>query len=206
MSDRVGETMKFTIKKIEIEAALELPVPLFPKYTTQLMNLANQNAGGTRPKIVGQMSELIVASAATSLAEWVVYYEEKHPTAVADASDKVEAMIENLREAMTQIDRTMIETWIEDLLLTKTFYGFSVQGVVLTELARRAGRKLTRATPEDEAKGIDGYLGGQAVSVKPHDYKAKQALPEQIDCPKVIYTKSSTGVKVDATELTSAPA
>ena len=30
----------------------------FPKYTTQLMNLANQTAQGTRPKVVGQMSEL----------------------------------------------------------------------------------------------------------------------------------------------------
>jgi len=29
----------------------------FPKYTTQLINLANQNAAGTRPKVVGQMSE-----------------------------------------------------------------------------------------------------------------------------------------------------
>jgi len=31
----------------------------FPKYTTQLMNLANRNAQGTRPKFVGQMTELI---------------------------------------------------------------------------------------------------------------------------------------------------
>ncbi len=31
----------------------------FPKYTTQLMNLANQNSQGTRPKVVGQMSDLI---------------------------------------------------------------------------------------------------------------------------------------------------
>ena len=26
----------------------------FPKYTTQIMNLANQNAQGTRPKVVTQ--------------------------------------------------------------------------------------------------------------------------------------------------------
>lgn len=31
----------------------------FPKYTTQLINLANQNAQGTRPRMVGQMSDLI---------------------------------------------------------------------------------------------------------------------------------------------------
>lgn len=33
--------------------------PDFPKYTTQIMNPANQNAQGTRPKVVGQMSELV---------------------------------------------------------------------------------------------------------------------------------------------------
>ncbi|OQX71245.1 hypothetical protein B6D52_02245 [Candidatus Parcubacteria bacterium 4484_255] len=31
----------------------------FPKYTTQLINLTNQNAQGTRPRVVGQLSELI---------------------------------------------------------------------------------------------------------------------------------------------------
>lgn len=31
----------------------------FPKYTTQIMNIANQNAQGTRSEVVGQMSELI---------------------------------------------------------------------------------------------------------------------------------------------------
>ena len=30
----------------------------FPKYTTQIINLANQNAQGTRPQVVGKMSNL----------------------------------------------------------------------------------------------------------------------------------------------------
>ena len=31
----------------------------FPKYTSQIINLANQNAQGTRPRVVGQLTELI---------------------------------------------------------------------------------------------------------------------------------------------------
>ena len=34
----------------------------FPKYTSQLINCANQNAQGTRPKQVGQLSELFPTS------------------------------------------------------------------------------------------------------------------------------------------------
>jgi hypothetical protein len=33
--------------------------PEFPKYTTQIMNTANQNAQATRPRVVGQMSEIV---------------------------------------------------------------------------------------------------------------------------------------------------
>jgi len=50
--------MKYTIKNHEISAYNESRTSDFPKYTSQLINWANQNAQGTRPKIVGQMSEL----------------------------------------------------------------------------------------------------------------------------------------------------
>jgi len=46
----------------------------FPKYTTQLINLANSNAGGTRPKIVGQMSELIQEFDGRCLDDWEQWY------------------------------------------------------------------------------------------------------------------------------------
>ena len=50
---------KIKIKTVELTQDL-VGIPIeFPKYTTQLMNLSNQNAQGTRPKVVGQMSYLI---------------------------------------------------------------------------------------------------------------------------------------------------
>ena len=51
--------MKLRITNQELAADLSGCALAFPKYTTQLMNLANQNAQGTRPSVVGQMSELI---------------------------------------------------------------------------------------------------------------------------------------------------
>lgn len=50
--------MKFTIKNKELIALNGTNVPNFPKYTSQLINLANQNAQGTHPIIVCQMTEL----------------------------------------------------------------------------------------------------------------------------------------------------
>lgn len=50
---------KTKIPNQEIAELLVGAPQAFPKYSTQLINLANRNAQGTRPIIVGQMSELI---------------------------------------------------------------------------------------------------------------------------------------------------
>ena len=59
----------------------------FPLYTTQLINIANQNAQGTRPKVVGQMSELIKKCPNKTYEGWKNWYLEKHPKAINNADD-----------------------------------------------------------------------------------------------------------------------
>ncbi|WP_293448839.1 MjaI family restriction endonuclease [Persephonella sp.] len=50
--------MELKIKIDEIKKLMEIETPEFPKYATQIINLANQNAQATRPRVVGQMSKL----------------------------------------------------------------------------------------------------------------------------------------------------
>lgn len=50
--------MKYTVKNEEIQELNGCESIKFPKYTSQLINWANQNAQGTRPKVVGQLSDL----------------------------------------------------------------------------------------------------------------------------------------------------
>ena len=50
--------MKFNISNAELSALNDITNPEFPKYTSQLINWANQTAQGTRPRIVGQLSDL----------------------------------------------------------------------------------------------------------------------------------------------------
>ena len=45
--------MKIKLSNEELRRSLEIEAPSFPKYVTQIINLANQNAQGTRPKVVG---------------------------------------------------------------------------------------------------------------------------------------------------------
>ena len=183
--------MRFTIKSEIVKDSLGIPEVEFPKYTTQLINLAGSNSGATRPKVVGQMSDLTVQSGSKTLHKWRDYYYRTKPDAHKAAADKIEAMVENLREAMDYVDR----------LINKTFFGFGAQNVILEKIAERLSLTLTSANSIDESRGIDGYLEGNPVSVKPVTYKQK-ALEENIPCPIIYYEKTSYGIRVDASEFT----
>ena len=75
------------IKNKELAGLLEATPPDFPKYASQIINLANQNSQGTRPKVVGKMSELFVQSKARSLSEWEEWYKVNCPEASANLAD-----------------------------------------------------------------------------------------------------------------------
>ncbi len=151
-----------TIKMNNAELAAEVGTrtPSFPKYTTQIMNLANQNAQGTRPLVVGQMSKLLREFGGNSYEEWEAWYRERMPDALGEATRRVFAMVGKLKDAIGRIDEEMVRQWVEDLVLVKTFIGFCLQEAILLRVATEKGTDYRASTPEEESRGIDGYIGG----------------------------------------------
>lgn len=193
--------MNYSIKNETIEAINESASYSFPKYTSQLINWANQNAQGTRPVVVGQMSELFPEFVATgeevTIENWSKWYVEKHPDAFDKATEKIFAQVQNLQKAIPQIDREMVKQWVEDLVIYKTFNGMYVQKAILASLALRKNAGFRLATPEEESKGIDGFVGEIPYSVKPDTYKTMGRLSERIDVKMIYYTKTKTGLKIE---------
>jgi hypothetical protein len=189
--------MKFTIKNDRITQDVAGKVAEFPKYTSQIMNLANQDAQGTRPKVVGQMSDLIQECPKGDFECWVKWYSEKMPQAVDEATDKVYEMVQHLSVAMGQIDKALVRKWVEDLVLTKTFAGLRFQESILKAIAQRRWVNYRLATPEEESQNIDGYIGEIPVSIKPTTYKAKNMLHEDINVKLVFYEKLKDGIRVE---------
>lgn len=188
---------KVKIKNHELTQDL-VGIPIeFPKYTTQLMNLANQNAQGTRPKVVGQMSDLIQEFGGKRYDDWVNWYQRKMPYAVDDATEKIYEMIQKLKDAIILIDRDMINKWAKDLILTKTFVGLCFQESILKKVAMLKNTSYRLATPEEESKGVDGYIGGKPVSIKPSTYKTKKMYGEQIEADIVYYEKKKDGINIE---------
>jgi hypothetical protein len=187
----------FKIKNAEVVEDIAGGIADFPKYTTQLINLANQNSGGTRPKVVGQMSDLIQEFPGNSYLEWIDWYQGRKPHAIEDATAKILDMLEKLRSAMALIDKDMVRKWAKDLVHKKTYTGLKFQESILKRVAAKKGKNYRTASPSEEAKGIDGFIGDEPVSIKPTTYKAKKMLPEIIDLKIIYYDKVKDGIKVE---------
>lgn len=193
--------MNFTIKNEQIEQFNESESYSFPKYTSQLINWANQNAQGTRPVVVGQMSELfpefMTSTSDITIDAWKEWYLERYPDAFDKATQKIYSQVQNLREAIQYIDEDMVRHWAIDLVIDKTFNGLYVQKAILAALAQKTGKAYRLAMPAEESKGIDGFVGSIPYSIKPDTYKTMGRLSETIDVKMIYYTKTKTGLKVE---------
>ncbi|MDR3291950.1 MAG: MjaI family restriction endonuclease [Methanobrevibacter sp.] len=168
----------------------------FPKYTTQILNLANSNAQGTRPKTVGQMSELIKQVPEKSFDSWKQYYMENYSDNIKKASEKIYPMVKNLEKAIGMIDEEMVENWVKDLILIKTAEGLIFQEAILKYFAEKQGQNWKLANPKEESKGIDGFIGDKPVSIKPMSYLNEEHLREKINVEIIFYEKSEKYLKI----------
>ena len=189
--------MKIKIPNAEVQHLLVEKEVSFPRYTTQIMNLANSNAQGTRPKIVGQMSDLIQAFEGNSFKEWEVWYQQRYPDAIENATDKIFEMVEQFKKAIQLIDRDLIHDWVEDLVINKTFAGLNFQEAILRKVAESKNTVYRLSTKEEESKGIDGYIDLIPVSIKPATYKVKSQLSEMISVNMIFYDKKKDGIVID---------
>ena len=196
--------MNYTIKKEDIENYNNSDSFSFPKYTSQLINLANQNAQGTRPVVVGKMSDLfqefLESDEERNIDGWRRWYLERYPDSFEKATNKIWEQVNNLRNAIELIDKEMVENWVENLIIYKTFNGLYVQKAILAFLANKEGTTYRLANAIEESHGIDGYVGDVPYSIKPDTYKYMERLSEVIDVKMIYYTKTKTGLKIEVEE------
>lgn len=179
----------------------------FPKYTTQLLNPANQNAQSTRPKVVGQMSAIIdefqEKHPSGTFEDWVKFYYSEYngEDRLEEASNKLFGMVEKMVRNIEKIDEEMCQEYVEDLVLYQTYRGFDIQEAILSKISEMYDLDYRRSSAEEESRGIDGHIGDQPVSIKPATYMDN--LQEDIAAPIVFYEEysSSDALKIDVSEL-----
>lgn len=175
-----------------------------PKYTSGVLNDSNRYSHATRPKNIGNLSELfpqfLEESDDTSLEAWKKWYTKKYPDTIKEATDRTFDKFQQMAKAFSKIDRDLVENYIEDLVINKTYYGLYYQKIILAYLAKLEGVTYRLASSEEEAKGIDGYVGDTPYSVKSVSYKTMDRLSEEIPAKIVYYIKTDDGIEIEIEE------
>jgi len=165
------------------------------KYVGSIINLAGQFSQATRPKHVGQMSDLIQLYRENhkkeSLAGWEKFYhKEVGLESIDEASDKIWDYVKDIKKNLNSLQKKDVREWTKDLIINKTFSGLQVQLDILEMVSETGNYRLS--TPEEESKGIDGVVDGEYVSIKPHSYKSTIASKKEKIKYRIIYYKNTS--------------
>lgn len=190
--------MKIKISNKELQTDLIGEREIFPKYASPLLNLANRFARATRPEVVGQMTELVKPF--RSYEEWKKWYLKNHPKEIETATDRMLKMLKKFKEIVNAMisDKSMVKSWVEDLILIQTYVGLKFQEVILKRIAKEVKKGYRLAIPKEESSGIDGFINSIPVSIKPSTYKLeKKRLEEKIKAKIVYYEKLDKGIEFE---------
>jgi hypothetical protein len=169
----------------------------FPSYVSGFLNSANRFSRGTRPEVVGKMTELIREFPGRTLDEWKEWYLKKHPMGIDNATTKILSKIDDYKNILTTIDREMVRRWVADLVLDKTFTGLRIQEAILKQVSELRKCDYRISSPREESQGIDGFIGDKPVSIKPESYRTMPTLNENIRAELIIYSKTKKGIEFD---------
>lgn len=195
------------ISKEEREKITKGEVEEFPKYTTQLLNLANRNAQSTRQNVVGNMNELLKEFGDRypngTYEDWKEFYlkEQNGEERLEESTQKLFEMILRMKEAMKEIDEEMARRFVNDLVLYRTYMGEDVEEVVFQKLSGLYGLDYEPPSTNDKA---DGYLGDQPVRIVSFKDKPDKSDNKKIDnIPTVYYhiNKHDQSIEVDTHQL-----
>lgn len=170
-------------------------------YIGSVINLGNSFSQATRPKNVGQLSDMIQdfreLDCNHSVDTWEEYYNQNQgEEKIQEASVKIWEYVQRIKNNLEELTEEDVYAWTKDLIIDKTFSGLQIQLDVL-KLASN-GESYRLAKPDEESKGIDGYIGDEPVSIKPKSYKktiesGKESIPYRI----IYYTNGEKqGLKI----------
>jgi len=194
-------------------------------YISTFLNQINQWAGGSKPKNVGQVSELIKdfrqKHPTGDLDDWKKFHQDltgeeievlqgkgKNKKPVKAHMAGIDQGVQDIMSKLTQVKASLnsvkekdIRKWLENLTYEKTYCGLEAQEMILDKIATDLGNGYTYklGSLEDERKGIDGFVidpNGKKFALQiKSESYRNKNKQEQFKCPIIFYNLSKGGVE-----------
>lgn len=138
-----------------------------------VLNNAYNQSCNSGTKVLGNMSEITSDFTGGSYDDFIEFYEERYDGAKR-RSRATQRMTENLVKRVESvggsIGREKAVMWAEryiDSMLVNSYRGFAAEDAIIEGVAERMGVSSEVANSDKEVDGIDGYIDGESVQVKP---------------------------------------
>ena len=126
-----------------------------------------------------------------------MWYQEQYPDAIAEAIRLIREKLAHFKRAIDGITDDMIELWVRDLVIVKTFIGLKFQEAILKRIADAVQQDYSLSSPEQESRGIDGMIGNREVSIKPISWRDQVIQREVLKGVLVYYQKTDDGLEIE---------
>lgn len=162
----------------------------WPKYATQLLNIATQNSKATHAKTNGSVKEMWLKMRSKgingTLDNWTKFYQQERggEQNLIEAGQKVYAMLQKM--GIPWITEEMCIDYIKELVYNKTHMGLGGEEMAIQAVARYYGKTYRFSNAKEEAQGIDGWVGDKPVQVKPEGSVFKGHVHNHPDKDKVL--------------------
>lgn len=144
----------------------------WPRYATQLMNIAGQNCKATSPKNIGSCKDAWTQMRSQgipgTLQNWIDFYNRVHgEQKLVDAGKRIHVML--LKMGIEWISEDMAIDYAKEIAYNKTHMGLGGEEMAVEAVAQYFGKEFRFSTLEEESQGTDAWIDGKPVQVKPHD-------------------------------------
>jgi hypothetical protein len=181
--------LKLTAKNYKSADADTRSRRTWPKYKTQLLNIACQNAKAFDANRVGSMKELWLEFVDTgvpdTLENWETFYTNRWGvTGLAEAGSKLKEMVDKME--LGDIDLDMCNDYIKEVVFNKTHFGMGGESTAIIVTAEHFNLPYRFSNAIEESQGIDGFIGEYPVQVKPADSNYKAHVRNHADVDKTL--------------------
>jgi hypothetical protein len=161
----------------------------WPKYSTQLLNVAGQNCKAFDVRQVGSAKETWLEMRQQGIPgtfeNWCNFYNSK-PFAnnIPAQAQRLYEMIQKMQIGGISYD--MCEDYIKEVIYNKTHMGMAGEEMAIQAVGSYYSLPVRFSDAQEEAQGIDGWIGEIPVQVKPEGSAFKGHVHNHPDKDRVL--------------------